>query len=173
MNDEIPAWLPSLILFEDHKGNWGLYINVVYKHFHKDFVESRPLFQGRPVFVNYHPAYEGKGVTFWHLISEGSLESERIPDLRRCERIRWPRPMMESKDFMNIKVWETSRPWKGQNQRRINLALEDFSYIVIIAEKSRGFDLVTAYAVEKSYKREKLKREFESFSGQKKQGSAV
>lgn len=173
MNDEIPAWLPSLILFEDYKGVWDLYINAVYKHFQKDFVESRPFFQGRPISVRFHPSYDGKGATFWHLVSEGSQESERIPDLRRCERILWPRPIIESKGFMNVKVWDTTRPWRGQNQRRVNIALEDFSYIVVIAENQRGFDLVTAYVVEKSYKRDKLRRECEIFLGQKKEGSAV
>src|ERR1700734_3268653 len=105
MNDDITACLPSLILLEDYKGIWDLYINVVYKQFHKDFVESKPYFQRRPIFVRYHPSYDGKGVTFWHLVSEGDQESERIPDLRRCERICWPRSIIESKEFMNVKVW--------------------------------------------------------------------
>jgi hypothetical protein len=45
--------------------------------------------------------------------------------------------------------------------------------IYCIAENQIGFDLVTAYTVERSHKREKLRREFESFLGQKKEGSAV
>ncbi len=173
MNIDIPVWLPSLILLEDCKGVWDFYINIVYKHFHQDFVESRPFFQGRSISVRYHPSFDGKGATFWHLISEGGLESERIPDLRRCERIRWPRSIIESKEFLNVKVWDTSRPWKGQKQRRVNLALEDFSYVVVLAENQRGFDLVTAYTVERSHRREKLKQEFDSFMRQKKEGSAV
>ena len=37
---------------------------------------------------------KGKGYAFWHVISEAPQsnnrnESERIPNLRRCERIRW------------------------------------------------------------------------------------
>ena len=127
MNDEIPPWLPDLILFESYKGNWSAYINAVYQCFHKDFVESKPAFQKLPVFARYHPPYEEKGATFWHLVSEGSQEPERIPDLRRCERIRWPRPMIENKNSMEIKTWETTRPWKNQRQRRINFALNNFS----------------------------------------------
>ncbi|MNH30689.1 hypothetical protein D3C79_909980 [compost metagenome] len=38
-----------------------------------------------------HPVIQGKEATFWHMISEGNDEAERLPDLRRCERIRWPR----------------------------------------------------------------------------------
>jgi hypothetical protein len=171
--DPILTWLPSLILFEDYKGLWDLYINALYKYFHQDFVASRPFYQGRPISVRFHPSHNGKGATFWHLVSEGNQESERIPDLRRCERIRWPRPIIESRDVTSVKAWDTFRPWKGQKQRRVNIALEDFSYIVILAENQRGFDLVTAYAVEKSYKRERLRQECETFLGQKKEGSAV
>jgi hypothetical protein len=29
------------------------------------------------------------------MIQEGRTEDERTPDLRRCERIRWPRPIIE------------------------------------------------------------------------------
>lgn len=173
MDEEIPSWLPDLILFENYKGNWNTYVSAIYEYFHRDFVESRPSFQKVPVFARYHPPYEEKGATFWHLVSEGNQESERTPDLRRCERIRWPRPMIENTNSMEVKIWETSRPWKNQKQRRINFALDNFSYIVVIAETRKGFDLVTAYHLEKMSRREKLRKEFETFSGQKKEGSAV
>ena len=93
---------------------------------------------------------------------------EIVFHLRRCERICWPRPMIENVNSMEVKIWETTRPWKNQKQRRINFALDNFSYIVVIAETRKGFDLVTAYHLEKSHRREKLRKEFESFSGQKK-----
>lgn len=173
MDNEIPCWLPDLILFESYKGNWNAYVNAIYKHFHKDFVESRPSFQKFSIFARYHPPYEEKGATFWHLVSEGSQESERIPDLRRCERICWPRPIIENENSMEVKIWETIRAWKNQKQRRVNFALDNFSYIVVIAETRKGFDLVTAYHLEKSHRREKLRKEFEIFLEQKKEGSAV
>lgn len=168
MNDLSPSWLPALIFFEQYKGNWEAYIHAVYLFFHKDFVDSRPFFERLPIFVRYHPAHQEKGATFWHLVSEGEKEEERTPSIRRCERIRWPRPLIENINDKEVKVWETIRPWKNQQQRRINFALEDFSYIVVIAENKRGFDLVTAYDVERISRREKLKREYEQFVHQKK-----
>ena len=30
------------------------------------------------------------------MISEGKVETERTPDISRCERIAWPRPMMDN-----------------------------------------------------------------------------
>jgi len=173
MDDEIPSWLPDLILLEHYKGNWNAYIHDTYQCFHEDFVQSRPLFQKLPISIRHHPAYEEKGATFWHLVSEGNEESERTPDLRRCERIGWPRPIIENAALTDVKVWETTRPWKNQIQRRINLALNNFSYIVVLAENRRGFDLITAFHLDKPRRREKLRMEFENFSGQKKEGSAV
>lgn len=64
MDEEIPSWLPDLILFENYKGNWNTYVNAIYEYFHRDFVESRPSFQKVPVFARYHPPYEEKGATF-------------------------------------------------------------------------------------------------------------
>lgn len=173
MNDQIPDWLPDLILLENYKGDWKAFINAVYQSFHKDFVNTRPFFEELPLFARYHPSYEEKGAAFWHLISEGNIECDRIPDLRRCERIRWPRPIIEKANSEDVKIWETYRPWKGQQQRRINFSIYNFGYIVVIAENSRGFDLVTAYCVEKTSRKEKLRNEFDIFLKQKKEGSAV
>lgn len=173
MDNQIPAWLPDLILFENYKGNWKPYIDAVYGYFHKDFIESRPFFEKLPIFARYHPSFDEKGAAFWHLVSEGDRESERIPDLRRCERIRWPRSIIEKSNSEEVKIWETYRPWKGRQQRRINFSINNFSYIVVIAENSKGFDLVTAYYLEKSARREKYRNEFERFLSQKKEGSAV
>lgn len=34
-------------------------------------------------------ATNGKHFGFWRVISDGELEDDRLPDLRRCERITW------------------------------------------------------------------------------------
>ena len=69
---------------------------------------------------------------------------------------------------MEVKIWKTIRPWKNQKQRRVNFGFNNFSYIVVIAETRKGFDLVTAYHLEKLHRREKLRKEFEAFLRQKK-----
>lgn len=173
MNNELLTLLPELILLEDYRGNWNAYLEAIYQSFHTDFIGNRPFFQNASIFVRYHPAFNNKGATFWHLISEGSQESDRIPDLRRCERICWPKAIIENSLSLDIKIWETFRPWKGQDQRRFHLALTDFSYLVVIAETTKGCDLITAYPVERLSNRNKLEQEFEGFSKQKKEGSAV
>src|SRR4030067_2263921 len=91
-----PDWLPPLVLFEDYEGNWDRYLDALYDYFRKDFLESKPSYRGVQLALKRHPAIKGKQATFWHLISEGSNEANRIPDMRRCERIRWRRPIIEN-----------------------------------------------------------------------------
>ncbi|MBB63461.1 MAG: hypothetical protein CMO81_00165 [Waddliaceae bacterium] len=170
--DDTPDWLPPLILFTDYRGQWNDYIDAVYDAYCKDFMRCRPQFRGETVHSRYHPAHGNKGATFWHLVSEGKVEEERIPDLRRCERIRWPRPIIENSELTDVKVWEGYRPWRGQLQTRVNFSLFNFSYLVVIAKNSRGYDLLTAYWIEQEHRRRKLKREYEDFWRQKKEGSA-
>lgn len=37
-----------------------------------------------------------------------------------------------------VRMWKTYRPWKGQQQRRINISIDNFSYIVVIAENRKA-----------------------------------
>lgn len=106
-----------------------------------------------------HPIIEGKEATFWHIISEGAIENERLPDLRRCERIRWPRPMIEAITTGYVKYWKNMRG----KEERIVIALEDFSYVVVLADRGDYILLWTAYCVEQEHTRRKLKNEFTNY----------
>jgi len=171
-HDRIPYWLPALVLLENHRGSWDSYIDTIYSFYLQDFVIHRPYLNTIPVYVRYEPSHQLKGATFWHLVSEGAEESERLPDLRRCERIRWPRALIEH-SLSDVKIWESTRPWKNQQQTRINIALSDFSYLVVLAVKAKGLNLVTAFPIDRTHMREKKRKEYESFSKQKKEGAAV
>ena len=156
---DFPAWLPLLVLLSDYEGNWERYLDAIYNYFKKDFIDSRPAFRGQRLGLKKHPIEKGKEATFWHFISEGDNEEGRIPDLRRCERIRWPRPIIENADEPIIKVWRNKR----KNDNRILLWLESQEYLVILAER-KGYLLPwTAYLVIEEHRKKKLQREYEAF----------
>jgi len=77
--------------------------------FSRTIVDSRPIFRGQILALKRHPVIQNKEATFWHLLSEGKIEENRLPDLRRCERIRWPRPIIERESDSRIKIWENKR----------------------------------------------------------------
>jgi hypothetical protein len=101
----------------------------------------------------------GKAATFWHLISEGKAEDERLPDLRRCERIRWPRPIIEHADTPIVKVWENKR----KRDQRICVWFEEEEYLVVLARRKGYVVLWTAYLVTRPHTRRKLQREYKAY----------
>ena len=149
-------WLPPLIMLTDHGGEWGLYLEVIYDHFRRDFVDHCPSLDGRPCRV-FGKLVDGKEETFWHITSTGEVEDERIPDLRRCERVRWPRPLIETFPADLVRAWRVER----KKKKRINLAPSDFSYLVVLDERPRRVSLITAYWIEKEHHRRKLRTEWD------------
>lgn len=154
-----PDWLPPLVLFNDYGGDWDAYLDALYAWFKQDFIDIKPVFQGRRLGLKRHPMTHGKEATFWHMTSEGMEEESRTPDLRRCERIRWPRPVIEHSEDSRVKYWVSVK----RNEDRIHIWLEDEDYVVVLADR-RGFLLPwTAFLVTREHTRRKLAREYEDY----------
>lgn len=155
MTEQI-AWLPALALFEEYGGDWNRYLDALYAFFKRDFIDSRPAYNGVTLALKRHLVIQNKEATFWHIISEGDSEADRVPDMRRCERIRWPRPVIEHSGDTAIKIWANER----RGEKRICLWLEDAEYLVILAERKGYILLWTAYAVEQEHSKKKLRKEY-------------
>lgn len=158
MNDS-PDWLPPLVLFSDYNGNWDRYLEAIYACFKQDFIDSTPVFQGRRLGLKRLPMTNGKEATFWHMTSEGTNEEHRTPDFRRCERIRWRKPVIESSKDPKVKCWVAVK----RNEDRIHIWLEDEDYVVVLADR-RGFLLPwTAFLITREHTRKKLRKEYDNF----------
>lgn len=156
-------WLPPLVLLTDHGSDPQLYLDAVYAIFSIDFVNSQPAFRGRPLRLKRHPMSQGKEATFWHMVSEGETEEDRLIDFRRCERIRWPRPVIEHSTDDAVKVWENVRTTKRGSENRICLWLEAAEYLVILADREEYLLPWTAYLVERPHQKAKLQKEFDAY----------
>ncbi len=164
--NELFDWIPPLELLRDYDGDWEKYFHAIYTFFEQDFVKNRPTFRGVKLQLKRHPVIEGKEATFWHLISEGRIEVDRTPDLRRCERIRWARPFIENDKEPLIKIWSNNR----NGEKRICLWLEEVEYLVILAKRSDYILPWTAYTTPQPHQKRKLQKEYEAF---KKAGTAL
>jgi len=156
---EMPDWLPPLVLSNDYGGNWDAYLEAIYGWFKRDFIDSKPAFQGRRLGLKRLPITNGKEATFWHMISEGKVEENRIPDFRRCDRIRWPKPVIEHDSDTVVKVWQNQRG----REKRICLWAEHENYLVILADRGRYILPWTAYLVERTHQQNKLRKEYEEY----------
>ena len=158
-----PVWLPSLVFFTDYEGDWNRYLDALYAWFTKDFIVSKPVFQGRRLGLKRYPMSQGMEVTFWHMISEGKNEDDRLPDFRRCERICWPKPVIEHDSDPAIKVWRNQRG----SEERICLWLVQENYLVVLADRGDYILPWTAYLVEQPHQLRKLQKEYKKYQKKK------
>lgn len=165
-----PAWLPELVLFESCGGDWTTYEEVLYAHFKADFIVSMPACSIRTLKLKRHPMEKNREATFWHCIQEGKVEAERTPDFRRCERIRWIKPMIEAINTARVVCWRNVRQTKRGREENIVIALSDFSYVVILRDRTTYALVWTAYTIHYENNQRKLKKEYEEW---KKTGAAL
>jgi len=152
-------WLPKLVLLESYKGNWENYLQAVYDCFKQDIINNTPIFEGKKLALKRHPLSFGKEATFWHLISRGRTENERVPDIRRCERIRMPKPIIETSRATVIKCWKNVR----HGETRICLWLEQHDYLLVLAERKGYILLWTGYLFPRHHQKRKLQKEYEKY----------
>lgn len=155
--------MPPLVLLEDYRGDWEEYIEAIYDVFCTDIVDSTPSFRGAPIRLKRHPYLRDKEATFWHVTSEGKQEDQRLPDLRRCERVPWIRPMIEAGDSDRVLHWRNRRSAQWSSI----FAVPDLSYVVVARDRGHYLLRWTAYCVEQRHSRDKLRREYESYHGHK------
>lgn len=151
--------LPELITLEDHGGNFDAFLEAVYAVFKKDFLDKKLTFRGTRLGLKKIPYFKGKEATFWHMTSEGDDEKNRIPDLRRMERISWPKPLITDSKHPYLKVWCNKR----DGGERILIFHEHENYLVVLADRGEYILPWTAYLVGKSHAKRKLINEYEAY----------
>jgi hypothetical protein len=155
------GWLPNPVALSDFRGDWFAYFEAIYKVYLDDFVYDQPLFRGRKVRTIVEPMREGKEESFWHVV-QGKSSTNSEQDMNRCARIPWIRPMIEAAGQGQLKCWSVRRSTQGKRraQPRIVIALDDFSYVVVLLDMKKSPLLFTAYYVDQPHQRVKLADEF-------------
>ena len=127
---DVPPWLPPQEPFE---GDWDSLLGRLYARFVTDIVRGRLTFRDRRIAIRKHPPTDGKEYGFWHCISEGALEAERIPDPERCRRIGWIRAVIENCNDPLVESWVEQR--NGQTDHILWFREE---YVLVLSERGRA-----------------------------------
>lgn len=145
---------PDLISMSDYP-EWEAYEDAIYAVYLETVAHAQLTFRGCPLKVRFMPKTKKKGYGFWHLISEAPSQSnrneeERIPDLRRCERIRWVAWCILNADANTpgFSWWENARG----RERHVVLWAEQHDFAVVLAKRQtaqgpRFYLLKTAYCL--------------------------
>lgn len=154
-----PLIFPELLYLNDYNGNFQIYFKAVYKVFEDHFITNQPNFEGVRVSSQKFPLVDGIHRTFYHITHEGEDESNRTPDFRRMERIRYPRFLIESCPHTELLVWKNKR----KKDIRILIFNEKEGYLVVLTER-KGFNLFwTAYYIDQNHSKRKLIAEYEAY----------
>ncbi|MCT7584265.1 hypothetical protein N5U55_09095 [Aliarcobacter butzleri] len=134
------------------------YIRRVYEVFKNDFIDNKPNFC-KKVGLKRHPLRNDREATFWHFTTEGEIEDEREIDISRCERIKYPKNIIENFNDESVKCWKNER--KGNTN--ILLYFEAENYLVVLSDRGEYVLPWTAYIVNYKNQREKLLKEYEKY----------
>jgi hypothetical protein len=163
----VSDWLPPLYRLKDFEHDWQKYEDHLYSRFRRDFIVSPPRVGGQLVQINTAPYEKGKEEAFWHLTTEdqaverdGRVQKERLPDLRRCERICWPGAILREGESERVVAWQERRP---DGLRRV-YAPRDFSYMVALSIRGGGkLFLATAFPVDLPWRQDRLRKQYERY----------
>ena len=153
--------VPSIIELDSFDGDYFKYEDAVYLVYKQTFENHQFFFFCKPIKHKKYPIIKDKPGTFWHIISNGSDETNRIPDLRRYERIAWPAFILDycKDNCKDILIWKNRRKGKP----RIVLWCTKIDYVVILDERTDFCIFWTAYPVTYQHTREKLLKEYQEY----------
>ncbi len=97
-----------------------------------------------------HPANTSREYTYWHMVTDGSDETKRQPDLERMVRIPWAKPLLVNHTHETVKRWWNMRA----GRRHFCLWHPSVNYVLVIKERYEGLFLVTTYCPEPRRKME-------------------
>lgn len=150
-----PLWLPDL--FPVNPWSHDTY-EKLYLVFYNDLIASHPVYQGLPVWV-FPEMEHGKEKIFWHLTTRQDCKAgERLPDLRRSERLPWIRSMLDHPTYPQILAWDHD---EGDRTVKTYVWLEEYDFVVIMKKYPDGRRrLITSFWVEYPNMREKLRKKY-------------
>ena len=149
------AWLPPMA--QVNPWTAGTF-EMLYGIFKRDFKDSQPVYDGHPVW--FFPEMEdGKEVIFWHMTSEKHRDSgERVPDLRRCERLPWARPMIDNSRQPEIVAFDYL---EADGDTNTYVWLQDHDFVVLMKRyRDRRRRLLTSFYIKYENYRGKLQRKY-------------
>lgn len=150
--------LPDLVQF---CGDWESYENAIYEIYLDEIVRGQLKFCNLPVRTRHTPKTKEKHFGFWHIISEGQVEEDRLPDLDRCRRIRWIKWVIENHQACSdVSFW--AEKMRGKNE--VVLWIEKEQYVVVLSERRDAWLLKTSYLATRSGKIRQLKRNREKYA---------
>jgi hypothetical protein len=169
----MPEWLPE-------KANVNPWTHstydMLYAIFCRDIRDYDLRYIGNDVWI-FPDTEDGKERIFWHLTTrdvkrkkiprrkrklypkgQPDTETERLPDLRRCERLPWVKPLIEHASEPDVLAWDYE---EGDRTIKTYIWIKDYDFAVIMKKYPDGKRrLITSFYVDDTYKQEDFERKY-------------
>lgn len=148
-------WLTPIISLDEYENDWAKYNNKLYEIFVRDFILNPLYFNNKKIQIRINPKQDNYEHAFIHLTCISTKMStepnDRIPDLRRCERLEWNKEIIENyKCKYNCvgykKVLYYEHMYKSNI--RVTLLFPDARFKVILEKRKNYVLLITGYFIE-------------------------
>ena len=167
-------WLPSLFKVNPWTDNT---YNDLYEYFCKKIKGAKLKLNWRSVWI-FPDKEDGKEKIFWHLTSRENKpkriprrkqkfintnaqdELERLPDLRRSERITWITAIIKNVSSSEILHWDYL---EGDGTIKTYLWIKKEDFVVILKKyKDLTYRLITSFYIDKKNKRRDFERKYKN-----------
>lgn len=164
-----PHWLPGFV-FRDAGEDWKHYEERLFRIFRQEFLDANGTnykchFHNQEVRLKKLP-YDGHyPEAFTHLTTseQDDNSKERLPDISRSERIKWPRPVIEEHEDCAICHYsECEKPWVWSYDHKTKIFLPSDDYLVILGQRNGYWMLITAYHMNRQHSIDKIRKEYKS-----------
>ncbi len=145
-----------------------LYEDNSYNLFMQLYENLSLFFENKPVKMKHYPPDYTPRSGFYHLTCENydhtGNEEDRVPNLKRYERIQWPKAIIENiqKDCPHLRVWKNKRHGKTN----ILILCVELKYVIVLSERTNYLLLTTAYPIEYEHTMRKMLKEYELYKKQ-------
>ena len=152
-------WLPEKILRQSFPSDYD-FLKSVEEAYKNDFVRGNVCFREIPVKRKIYPIrHNGEDASFWHLTTYGKSENSRTRSYERCEKIKWPKAIIENENDLLINVWKEDK--RLLLHFRFSEVLQaEKDYIVVLEKRNVYYVLWTAYPIEWEHTRQKFLKRF-------------
>lgn len=169
----MPEWLPEIASVNPWTDTT---YEMLYEIFCRDIRDHHLKYADHDVWI-FPEMEDGKEIIFWHLTTRESkpktvprrkrrfrqedlltAKSERLPDLRRCERLPWVKPLIENPSATEILAWDYQ---EGNRSIKTYIWIKESDFVVILKKYPDGTRrLITSFYVDNTYKREDFQRKY-------------
>lgn len=146
-----PVWLPLLLAVEPWTPDTFAQLYAV---FTRDFKTTRPTLEGTDVWF-FGEMEDGRETIFWHLTHRDDHQlNARLPDIPRCARLCWIRPVIENVADPLVLFWDYT---ESDKSTRTYLWLKAHDYVIVLKKMPNGSRrLMTAHCIDFNSKRRTL-----------------